>query len=289
MKKLLVAVSLLLVALFLMQRFRSDTGSHTDAGGQPRLVSLAPNLTEIIFALGLGNRVAGVTSYCIYPPETAKIEKVGDFIHPNLEKIFNLAPDLVLAEHSASSKTASRLRSLGVQVVEVESPRSLSDVYCLIRRVGGALGEPQAAEGLVESMKRQAELIERRAAELPRRPSLYLEIDRPSWTVGRSSFITEAIHLAGARNIFEDVNRPALQVSKEMVIARDPEIIVSLDARADEIRVRPGWAGIRAVRENKIIDDVDRNLLSHGSQRLMPGMDQLQDRLRQLLAEEGAR
>ena len=289
MKKLLAAVALLLVALLLVQRFRSVTGPHTDTGDQARLVSLAPNLTEIIFALGLGNQVVGVTSYCIYPPETAQIEKVGDFIHPNLENIVNLAPDLVVAEHSASSKTASRLRSLGVKVVEVDSPRSLSDVYVLIRRVGEALEEPEAARHLVERMRRRARRIERRAAQLPRRPSLYLEIDPPSWTVGRGSFITEAIQLAGARNIFEDVNRPALQVSKEMVIARDPEIIVSLDAVADEIRARPGWGAIRAVRENKIIDDVDRNLLSHGSQRLMPGMEQLQNRLERLLSEEKAR
>lgn len=289
MKKWLTLVSLLLLGLFVVQRFRGNAEKEQNKDGSLRFVSLAPNLTEIIFGLGLGDRIVGVTLYCTYPPETAEIEKVGDFIHPNLEKIVHLAPSLVLAEYSASSKTVSRLRSLGVPVVEVKSPRSLAEVYQLIGRLGKTLQEPQAADRLIESMKQQVEMIKRRSREFPNRPSLYLEIDPPSWTVGRQSFLNEAIRVAGARNIFEDVDRPALQVSKEMIVARDPEIIVSFHSPASEIRARPGWRRIRAVRENRIIDDLDPGLLSQGSQRLAPGMEQLQNRLRAALTGERPR
>ena len=210
-----------------------------------------------------------------------KIEKIGGFINPSLEKILSLEPQLVFSERWTSSKTVPTLRRLGLHVVEVPSPFSLAEIYQLMRIIGEALGRTARAEQLVEAMMNQVRQIREKAKSFPRRPTLYVEIDPPSWTVGSRSFVNEAISLCGAQNIFGDVNRPALQASKEVIVSKDPEIILSFDASAAEIGRRPGWHRIRAVRNGAVIDDLDRDLLTHGNHRLVEGMRQLQQRVTQ--------
>ncbi len=248
-----------------------------------RIVSLAPNLTELLFELGVGSQIVGVTTYCVYPPETRRIEKIGGFINPSLEKILSLEPTLVFSEHWTSSKTVPTLRRLGLKVVEVPSPFSLAEIYQLMRITGEAIGRAERAEQLIQAMMDQVQQIREKAKSFPRRPTLYVEIDPPSWTIGSKSFVNEAVSLCGAQNIFADVSRPALQVSKEVIVVKDPEIILSFDASASEISRRPGWHRIRAVRNGSVIDDLDRDLLTHGNHRLAEGMRQLQERVRKLI------
>ena len=144
-----------------------------------RIVSLAPNLTELLFELGVGSQVVGVTTYCVYPPETQKIEKIGGFINPSLEKILSLEPQLVFSERWTSSKTVPNLRRLGLNVVEVPSPFSLAEIYQLMRITGEAIGRAERAEQLVEATMDQVQRIREKAKSFPRRPTLYVEIDPP--------------------------------------------------------------------------------------------------------------
>lgn len=279
MKKFIGAVAVIAVAVLVGQYVRHEGVDQSSPGAGRRIISLAPNLTEILFELGLGNEIVGVTTYCTYPPAARQKEKIGDFINPNTEKIVSLDPDLVIAEQWPSSKVVPRLKQMGVPVVETVSPKSLTEIYRLIDEVGRIVGRPDQASALVNSMKDRIREIEDQGKRFSRRPTLYVEIDPPSWTVGRKSFIHEAVELCGTRNIFGDVDRPAIQVSKEIIIERDPEMILSFEAGAAEIRRRPGWNQITAVREGHIIDDVDRNLLSHGNHRLVAGMEELQKRI----------
>jgi len=128
-------------------------------------------------------------------------------------------------------------------------------------------------------MRQRIEVIKAKAAQMKWHPTIYIEIDLPSWTVGRRSYTNEAVELCGARNIFGDVDKPALQVSREAIIERNPDIILSFDSPPSEYRGRPGWERITAIRQNRVIDDVGRDLLSHGNHRLVLGMEQLQARL----------
>ena len=283
MKKLIALVSVVLVGILATQLIRKNPDSKAESAQILRIVSLAPSFTEIVFELGAGSQLAGVTTYCTYPPEAQTKEKVGGFVHPNLEKIVSLEPDLVLAEHWTSSKAVPSLRRLGIKVLETPNPQSFGKIYGNIREVGRAIGKPSAAQALVESMKLQVEAIEEKGKRLAYSPTLYIEIDLPSWTVGRNSFINEAILLCGAQNVFSDIEMPALQVSKEAVIKRNPDVILSLEATAREIRSRPGWNQIRAVQHGNIIDNLDRNLLSHGNHRLLEGMRELQTRLSKII------
>lgn len=282
MKKFVLACTVLLLGLLAYQQLRtSRTGAPPVPDGQ-RLISLSPTLTEILFELGCGDQLIGVTTYCVYPPEAQKKEKVGDFINPNFEKMLGMKPDLIFAERWSSSKIVPRLRESGLQVIEINSPRSIADIYQVIHQAGQAVRREDRARVIVEDMRRRVEQVKAKAPHMQWRPRIYIEIDLPSWTVGRTSYTSEAIELCGARNIFGDIDKPALQVSHESIIERDPEVILSFAAPPSEYQRRPGWEKTSAIRHGRIVDDVGRNLLSHGSHRLVAGMEQLQTRLLQM-------
>lgn len=277
--KFILICLLFLAGLLLFQQVRHYRSHPGNAGLNQKIVSLSPSLTEILFELGMGKNLVGVTNYCVYPPETARIEKIGDFVNPNFERIIDLRPDLIFAERWSSSRIVSRLRDAGVKIVEIQSPRSIDDIYGTILAVGKAVSLEEKANEITNDMRLRIQKIQAQAETMARRPTIYVEIDVPSWTVGGTSYTSEAISLCGARNIFGDVQKSALQASVEAIFKLDPDIILSFDARASDFARRPGWSQLRAVREDKIVDDIGRNLLSHGNHRLVVGMEQLQARL----------
>ena len=282
MKKFVLACLSLLLLLLAYQQVRHTRTAPSPANTNLRIISLSPTLTEILFELGVGESVVGVTTYCVYPPEAQKKEKIGDFVNPNFEKMLALKPDLIFAERWSSSKIVARLQHAGLNVAEVDSPRSIEEIYQVIHQVGQAVKNEDRARSIEVDMRRRIDLIRAQAERMPYRPKIYIEIDLPSWTVGRNSYTSEAVTLCGARNIFEDMENPALQVSKEVIIERNPDIILSFDAPAAEYLQRPGWSRVKAIQQRRIIDDVGRNLLSHGNHRLIAGMEQLQARLLQM-------
>jgi iron complex transport system substrate-binding protein len=286
MRKFTVGCLLLLLVLLGYQQYRLSRQVEAPDKGSQRFISLSPTLTEILFELGAGGNLAAVTTYCVYPEEAKTKEKIGDFVNPNFEKIIGLKPDLVFAETWSSSKIVSRLRSSGLAVKEVQNPRSIEEIYQAIHQVGEGLGKQTQANTTVAGMKRRIEAIRARASQMKLHPAIYVEIDLPSWTVGRASYTSEAIEICGARNIFNDVDKPALQASKETIIQRNPDVILTFDSNLEEFSRRPGWQTISAIQKGWVIGDVGRNMLSHGNHRLVDGMEQLQDRLLELQGKD---
>jgi iron complex transport system substrate-binding protein len=278
---MLVGILALAGVLVLYPGSRPGPSGGTD---DVRIVSLAPNLTETLFALGAGEQVVGVTSYCNFPLQARTKENVGDFVNPSVEKIVNLEPGFVLAERWSSSKVSTRLSQLGITVVETLSPTSFLEVYEVIEQVGKTIGREEQARRLLEDMKARVETVRKRSGAFGYRPRVYVEIDPPSWTVGKKSYTSEAVYLAGGRNVFDDFNRPAILVSKETVLEKQPDVILSFAAKADEIRARPGWDQLPAVRNDRIIDDLNRDLLSRGTYRLVEGLEELAERLESMQA-----
>jgi iron complex transport system substrate-binding protein len=285
MKKFVGAVLLILLLLFALQASRRAPSSQSVSQEDVRIVSLAPNLTEILFELGVGEQVVGVTKYFSDSSQGQQKEEIGDFFNPNLEKIVSLKPTLVIAEHWPSSRTVPRLKEFGLPVLETISPTSLEEIYQIIREVGKVVDRSQPAETLIQSMKERLRVVKERAVQLSDRPSVYIEVDLPTWTIGKRSFITEAFHLCGARNLFDDVEKRALQASKETIIARNPDIILTYTVSASLISQRPGWDQIKAVQNGRILDDFDRALLSHGNHRLIEGMEKFQARILTMMSE----
>ncbi|MCK5351982.1 ABC transporter substrate-binding protein [bacterium] len=285
MKKFVGAVLLILLILFALQASRRAPSSQSVPQEDVRIVSLAPNLTEILFELGVGEQVVGVTKYFSDSSQGQQKEEIGDFFNPNLEKIVSLKPTLVIAEHWPSSRTVPRLREFGLPVLETISPTSLEEIYQIIREVGKVVDRSQPAETLIQSMKKRLRVVKERAVQLSDRPSVYIEVDLPTWTIGKRSFITEAFHLAGARNLFDDVEKRALQASKETIIDRNPDIILTYTVSGLVMSQRPGWDRIKAVKNGRILDDFDRDLLSHGNHRLIEGMEKFQARILAMMSE----
>ncbi len=285
MKRFVGAILLILLLIFVIQASRRAPSNQSVLQGEVRIVSLAPNLTEILFDLGVGDQVVGVTKYFSGSSQGQDKEDIGDFLNPNLEKIASLTPTLVIAEHWPSSRTVPRLKEFGLPVLETISPTSLDEIYQIIQEVGKVVDRSQQAEALIHTMKERIRVVQNRAAQLSYRPTVYIEVDLPTWTIGKRSFITEAFHLAGARNLFDDVEKRALQASKETIIDRNPDIILTYTVSGPVISQRPGWDRIKAVKNGRILDDFDRDLLSHGNHRLIEGMEKFQARILAMMSE----
>ena len=203
--------------------------------GAQRIVSTSPSVTEMLYALGLGERVVGVTTFCRYPPEAAAKPKIGDYVRPNLEAIVALKPDLVVME-ATGIRRAERLPALKLNVLEVDDG-TLAGIYESLRRIGAAAGVPERAAALRSNMQAALEDLRRRTRGLTPRRLLFVAGRTPARledliVVGRGSYLNELIEIAGARNAFADVGAPYLKVSLEQVLARNPEVIVDMGEMA---------------------------------------------------------
>src|SRR5215467_4084709 len=179
-----------------------DLGRQVSVVPEPRrLISLAPSVTEILFAIGLGDRVVGVTTYCDYPPETATIEKVGDTQRPNLEKIISLKPDLVIISTASQlEEFVGNLERLGVPVY-VNNPTDLGSLLDSIQRLGGVAGVPESAAALVAGLSSRINEVHSKVAGL-RRPRVLLVLSsEPLITAGGRTFINDLITEAGGQSI----------------------------------------------------------------------------------------
>lgn len=260
----------------------------TDSRGQEvqvpgevnRIVSLAPSNTEILFALGLGDRTVGVTKLCDYPEEAKAIEKVGDLMDMNVEKIISLAPDLVLGIEGMPEVVA-KLEEVGIAVLVLQ-PTDLESIYRTIELVGQAAGVEEGAQALIRSMEERVEAVEAGVEGLKERPRVFYELDATDpakpYTAGPNTWHDEFIHLAGGVNIAADVDMQWVQFSTEEIISQDPDIILLGDANygvsPEDVAQRPGWQVIGAVR-NGAVYPIDDNLISRPGPRVVEGIEAL--------------
>jgi iron complex transport system substrate-binding protein len=205
-------------------------------GPAQRIVSTAPSITEMLYALGLGDRVVGVTRFCRYPPEAQQKPKIGDYINPNLEAIAALRPDLVIVQTNPV-RLAERLQALHLRTLEVDQ-QSLAALYSSIHVTGVAAGVSGRAEQLIASIQAQLEAVRKRAAELPRRRVMFIVGRAPGRlgdlvVAGKSSFLTEVISAAGGDNIFRDAAAAYPEVSLEEVLSRNPDVIIDMGDMGD--------------------------------------------------------
>jgi iron complex transport system substrate-binding protein len=246
-----------------------------------RIVSLAPNLTETLFSLGLEREVAGVTLFCDWPLEAVGKPKVGGFVNPSLEAIVALEPDLVLATADGNRESdVLRLESLGVPVYVTDS-RSVSDIMETIHVVGLLTGRKEEAGKLVTEMTRRRDRVREAVADRPA-VSVFIALDRsPLVTAGKGTFVDELVRLAGGRNI---VDSPAVKYpvfSAEQLLARDPQVIVEAAGAGDgstEAVARwerlPGGGGLRAVREGRVYEIGEGDFFRPGP-RVMGALERL--------------
>ncbi|MDR1325177.1 MAG: cobalamin-binding protein [Treponema sp.] len=238
-----------------------------------RVISLSPGVTEILFAIGAGTQVVGVTEYCNYPPETANRTKVGGFsgITVNVEQIVVLKPDLVIVSGEMHERIIALLDGLGIKSFAVE-PSSFAQVYTTIEIIGQLTGHESGASRVVAAMRAKIVRAQVRRGN-QERPGVFWELtDDPLMSIGGNTFISEAISLAGGKNIFEDLSERWPIVSAEQVLLRRPAWILAGDDHGviiepQALARRPGWSALPAVR-NKHVALVNADMLYRYGPRL---------------------
>ncbi len=255
-----------------------DAGRKVTIDAKPeRIVSLAPGNTEICFALGILDRVVGVTTYDDFPPEVTSIEKVGDFVTPNLEAIAALEPDLVLATTGVQADLIDRIEATGARVVAID-PASLDALYDSIMLVGTITGEPAAAASLVDRMKADLETIQSaiEAAPVP----CFIEIaQEPLFTAGQGTLINDLIEQAGGENIVTEQGYVAY--SLETLLTKDPEVYLATRGSMsdpNDLAKRPGFDKLAAVKNGRV-HVLDDNLVSRPGPRVIDGIRQIAESL----------
>ncbi len=249
-----------------------DLGRLVAINGTPqRIISLAPSNTEILFALGLGDKVVGVTDWCDYPPEAFEKEKVGSYDTPDIEKIVALNPDLILVAHGTTMDIINNLVGLGLTVFGIKTT-DLDDLLNDIRRVGEITDKELEAQALTSEMESRIESVTDETLELEHRPRIfYIVWHDPLWTAGSGTFIHELIEMGGGVNICQDTTGyPTISI--EEVIARDPEIIISSQWSYDWAINASELASTNASQTGRIFT-CDDDLVQRPGPRLVEGLE----------------
>lgn len=229
------------------------TVTEAPATVHSRLVSLAPNLTELVFAAGAGDTLVGVSAYSDYPPAARELPLVGDAFSVDQEQLALLRPDALLAwESGMPEHVVEDLRQAGYRV-EVIRTRSLKDVALALRRIGEITGHSLEANAAAEEFIAGLEALKQRFLNAPSISVFYQVYQRPLYTINGEHYVSELIQLCGGRNIFADLNTLAPAISVEAVIERDPEVMLaSTDAGDDAFQEWQRWPALTAVRTGNL-------------------------------------
>ena len=233
-----------------------------------RIVSLAPSLTETIYALGLQDRLVGDTDFCDYPVEAQKKPKVGGIINPNLEEIASLHPDLVLVTKSINRlDTVRALDTLGIPSYATTDPHSVAEIISSTQKLADVLGASEAGKLLTEELQSRLVTLQMKLAAVPPRHVLFIVWTEPLISTGQPTFIADVLRKAGAASIVES-SQDWPQMNLEEVVRLQPDYLVFASSHSesaardfDALAARPGWRILDAVRNRRyavISDAVNR-------------------------------
>jgi iron complex transport system substrate-binding protein len=253
-------------------RVVDDAGQALEFTHPPqRIISLTPHLTELLFAVGAGSQVVGVDSASDYPPVARALPRIGDFSRVNFERILALKPDLVVVWLDGNRAVDIHgLKKMGLPVLQTRATR-LDDVARLLRMLGHATGHGSQGEAAARDFSARLAALQVRNPNRPLLSVFYQVWDRPLMTVGGTHWISDALLLCGARNVFADLHGLSPVVSREAVLLRAPEVIVS---GSDAPDMRAQWqifSGLPAVKKQAFVR-IDADRLHRPTPRLIEGV-----------------
>ncbi|BCN93193.1 cobalamin-binding protein [Thiomicrorhabdus immobilis] len=242
-----------------------------------RVISLAPHITEMLFSAGAGDKVVGVVSYSDYPAAALKIENVGSYHALNIEKIIQLNPDLIIAWRSGNRiKDIEKLEQLGFKVIYSE-PYKLADIPKEIRFFGEQLQSQTIADSVAKRLEIQLERLALTYQSKPKVSAFYQIWNAPIMTINGSQFISQALNICGATNVFEDLPILAAEVNIESVIAKDPDTILLGGLKAVQqawLKDWQKWSNLKAVK-NKHIYLLNADTFQRSTERLIESIEGL--------------
>jgi len=241
-----------------------------------RIVSMAPNITEALFALGLGGRVAGVTRFCDWPPEARSLPKIGGLVDPNVEVIRSLDPDLVVAFRGNPLRLVDRVGRLGLPVFVLDIGPGLDALVPLLERLGRITRTEARAAALAAALRSRVGAVDAALRGLTERPKVFVLLyGQGLWTCGGQSYVNDLIARAGGENIAASLPKKWALSTRERIVRDDPDVIFILArtekdfaADRDRLALMPGLAGVKAVREGRVYE-LDENAASRFGPRLV--------------------
>jgi iron complex transport system substrate-binding protein len=242
-----------------------------------RIVSLAPSITESLFALGAGDQIVGVTDYCNFPEESRNKPRVGGMTNPSMEAIISLSPDLVILSMEGNIReNFDKVVTLGVPVF-VTNPRTLEGIHRSIGQLGRLTGNTERAARLVKLLAHHEDSLRRRAP-MRRTRTLFFVSVQPLIAVGRNTFLNELLERAGALNLAASAAVTFPLYSREAVVSDDPEIIIFMaDVLPNENGLHalyPEWATLSAMKNHNVFR-IDPDLVSRPGPRAVDGLETL--------------
>jgi cobalamin transport system substrate-binding protein len=283
-----------LVSLFLFascSRTKTTSGSSgptrevTDEAGRrvrlpekiDRIVSLAPNLTEIVYAVGAGDQLVGNTDYCDYPFQAKSVAKVGDTMHPSVERIIALRPQIVLVSTASQLETFTKQLDQQNITVYVTNPQSLEDVFRSIQTLGDLFGHHDSTTTMVAELRRRASAVEAATKTVKPVQVFYQVSDEPLYTIGRDAFITDLIRRAGGVSVTADVPGAFPRYSDEAALAARPDAIIlptGGSMGAANSKVAAALKNSPAVLSNRIVK-INEDHLQRPGPRLVDGLEEM--------------
>jgi iron complex transport system substrate-binding protein len=294
---LLGLVAILITACQHSLKLSPDNGSgirvvKDDLGREVRLplevkraVSLAPNITEMVFAVGAGDRLVGDTTYCNYPEEAKSIEKVGDTLNPNIETIVRLKPDIVFVSGASQLENFTNVLQQNGIVVFVLAPNSIADVLSNLRQLGSIFSTEQRTDQVIVDLQKRVDGVEQKlfhsagSSNADHKPvRVFVQISKePLFTIGKRSYLTKMLESADAVSLTADVDSGYPKLSKETALALDPEVIILSDS-SDNTGPSDAFRNSPAVVNGRVYK-VNADLLSRPGPRLVNALEQIAEDL----------
>lgn len=276
-KKLVLALALLFVA---MAVFCTPVAESAAEETQMKIVSLGPNITETIFALGKGDLLVGRTDYCDYPQEVASVPSIGDLYNPNIELIVSLRPDVVISSSIVSSEVVESLKNAGVEVVSINPQETLEGTYVLFEKVGEIVGASDAARALTLSVKERIKAIEELTASITPKKTVYYCVGYGEWgdyTATGDTFVSGILSAAGGDNIAKD--GMYWMYSKEALVDKNPEVFLLpeysysyLEGDIDYLKATEPYSALASIKGDGI-RVIDGNVMDRQGPRVADAVE----------------
>lgn len=285
--KVYTVVPLVLLLVFFLEAqeiiIKDDLGLPFDATVPPqRIISLAPNITETLFALGLGEKVVGVTRYCDFPEDAMKKEKIGGMVDPNLEKIIALKADLIIGFRGNPLTTLERLRNFNLPVFVLDTGTTIESTLSIVKKIGTVTHAEKRAELFIRSLREKYAKINTALRDVKQEPKVFLSLHGTGlWTCGKESFLNDLVKKARGMNIARNIPRKWLNYNREQLIHEDPEVIIILAKSKKDFLKTKKWItteahleGTKAVGADRIYF-LDENLATRQGPRLIKALEEL--------------